>query len=78
MGGHATPQPIKVDIGTREIVGFGNNGEHNYMDDPHYPFPAIRFQEDTTGNIAVSKQQAIKISPLNTVILKFFKFTSYR
>ena len=55
MGGHGDgPQPIKVEIGTREVVGFGNNGEENYMDDIHYPFPAIRFQEDS-GAIVVSK-----------------------
>ena len=40
------PKPIKVDIGSREVVGFGINGEENYMDDVHYPFPAIRFQEN--------------------------------
>ena len=54
MGGHGDgPQPIKVQIGTREVVGYGNNGEESYMDDLHYPFPAIRFQEDSTGSIKV-------------------------
>jgi hypothetical protein len=39
--------PLKVDIGKREIVGFGVNGDENYIDDVHFPFPAIRFNEDT-------------------------------
>ena len=45
--------PIKVDIGKREVVGFGATGEENYIDNVHYPFPAIRFQEDT-AEVAVS------------------------
>merc|ERR1711976_1096961 len=49
MGGGGIPDdlPIKVDIGKREIVGFGYNGEESYLDDVSYPFPAIRFKEDT-------------------------------
>merc|ERR1712241_1663046 len=49
MGGGGIPDdlPIKVDIGKREIVGFGYNGEESYLDDVSYPFPAIRFREDT-------------------------------
>lgn len=53
------PKPIKVDIGTREIVGFGSNGENNYTDDVMYPFPAIRFQEDSTGGIAVKNEKSL-------------------
>ena len=45
--------PIKVDIGTREVVGFGVTGDATYIDDWHYPFPAIRFKEDK-GEIIVS------------------------
>jgi hypothetical protein len=26
-----------------QIVGYGYNGEENYIDDVHAPFPAIRF-----------------------------------
>ena len=37
----------QVDIGKREVVGFGYNGEESYIDDVMYPFPAIRFKEDT-------------------------------
>merc|ERR1712001_285246 len=49
MGGGGIPDdlPIKVDIGKREVVGFGYNGEESYIDDVMYPFPAIRFKEDT-------------------------------
>jgi len=48
-GGNLIPDelPIKVDIGKREVVGFGYNGEESYIDDILYPFPAIRFKEET-------------------------------
>jgi len=48
-GGSLIPDelPIKVDIGKREVVGFGYNGEESYIDDVMFPFPAIRFKEDT-------------------------------
>ena len=36
----------QVDIGTREIVGYGANGEVTYIDSVMAPFPAIR---STTG-----------------------------
>jgi len=54
--GHQSPEewPVKLDIGKREVVGFGNCGEENYFDDVHYPFPAIRFKEDK-GEIVVSQ-----------------------
>ena len=32
----------QVDIGTREIVGYGANGEVTYIDSVMAPFPAIR------------------------------------
>merc|ERR1712179_432551 len=34
-------------IGNREVVGFGYNGDHNYVDRVDYPMPAIRFKENT-------------------------------
>ncbi|KAK3589087.1 hypothetical protein CHS0354_017424 [Potamilus streckersoni] len=34
-------------IGKREIVGYGYNGLPNYMDRADFPFPAIRFREET-------------------------------
>lgn len=53
MGGHAEELPIKLDIGKREVVGFGMNGEEAYHDDVRFPYPAIRFREDN-AQIAVS------------------------
>ena len=32
----------KVDIGAREVVGYGANGEVTYIDSVMAPFPAIR------------------------------------
>lgn len=34
-------------IGNRDWVGFGTNGSANYKDDAHFPFPAVRFKENT-------------------------------
>ena len=34
-------------IGCRDIVGHGVNGSANYRDDAHFPFPAVRFKENT-------------------------------
>ena len=36
-------------IGSREIVGYGYNGQANYMDRPDCPMPAIRFREDSAS-----------------------------
>eukprot|EP00088_Acartia_fossae_P051763 TRINITY_DN581_c0_g1_i1.p2 TRINITY_DN581_c0_g1~~TRINITY_DN581_c0_g1_i1.p2 ORF type:complete len:185 (-),score=58.93 TRINITY_DN581_c0_g1_i1:261-815(-) len=56
-GSAGPPIPVqKVDIGKREIVGFGTNGEATYMDDVMCPFPAIRFKEDT-GEIVALRQK---------------------
>ena len=39
----SVPLPLtKVDIGKREVVGFGGNGEATYIDSVMHPFPAIR------------------------------------
>jgi len=46
-GGELEDLPIKTKIGTREVVGYGMNGEEIYVDNVHYPFPSIRFKEDT-------------------------------
>ena len=58
MGSHSVEelQPIKVDIGKREIVGYGQSGEETYFDDMASPFPAIRFKEDV-GEVAVSLRE---------------------
>lgn len=34
-------------IGSREVVGYGWNGEPIYQDRVDYPMPAIRFKEST-------------------------------
>ena len=34
-------------IGSREIVGYGINGEPSYHDAPDYPMSAVRWSEDT-------------------------------
>merc|ERR1712055_720248 len=34
-------------IGNREVVGFGYNGDKNYVDRIDFPMPAIRFKENT-------------------------------
>ena len=45
-GSAGPPIPVqKVNIGKREIVGFGVNGEANYIDSVMSPFPAIRYQQ---------------------------------
>ena len=64
MGGGGIPDdlPIKVDIGKREVVGFGYNGEESYIDDVMYPFPAIRFKEDT-AEISVRNCQCLSLFP---------------
>lgn len=56
-GGEYQPYPIKTDIGKREIVGFGYNGEENYIDSVHGPFPAIRFKEDTPEILKLKEKE---------------------
>lgn len=52
----AAEQALHKDkIGTREIVGFGWNGLPAYADRVSFPFPAIRWREDTPE---------IKVNPL--------------
>ena len=40
--GHHCGLVAQVDIGSREIVGYGANGEVTYIDSVMAPFPAIR------------------------------------
>merc|ERR1711909_256756 len=58
MGGHVgVPLPqTKEDIGKREVVGFGGNGEATYIDSVMAPFPAIMFKEDA-GEIAALREE---------------------
>merc|ERR1739838_1055024 len=55
-GGEKVHVPIGLGIGKREVVGYGNCGQENYVDHVHYPFPAIRFKEDT-GEIAKLREK---------------------
>ncbi|CAB0004170.1 unnamed protein product [Nesidiocoris tenuis] len=34
-------------IGAREVVGFGFNGQPNYMDRIDFPLPAVRWRPET-------------------------------
>nr|XP_049701552.1 cytochrome c oxidase subunit 4 isoform 1, mitochondrial-like [Helicoverpa armigera] len=44
-------------IGNRDWVGFGINGSANYKDDAHFPFPAIRFKENTRDICALREKE---------------------
>lgn len=39
---------IRGVIGKREIVGFGFNGQPNYVDRPDFPMTAVRWKEPTS------------------------------
>jgi len=56
-GGELEDLPIKTKIGTREVVGYGMNGEEIYVDNVHYPFPSIRFKEDTPQIIKLKEKE---------------------
>jgi len=43
-------------IGNREVVGFGYNGDPNYVDRVDFPFPAIRFKENTPDIQALNEK----------------------
>ncbi|KAH9280799.1 BolA-like protein 3 [Echinococcus granulosus] len=44
-------------IGNREIVGFGRNGNPQYLDDPRFPYPSIRFRENDDVFEALRKKE---------------------
>ena len=56
-GGEYQPLPIKCEIGKREVVGFGMNGEETYIDNWAFPFPAIRFKEDTDDILKLREKE---------------------
>lgn len=43
-------------IGKREIVGYGFNGEANYVDRADFPMPAVRFRENV-GEVAALREK---------------------
>jgi len=50
--------PVQCGIGSREVVGFGLNGQEMYQETMHAPFPAIRFKEETP-EIATIRQKEL-------------------
>ncbi|XP_045524668.1 cytochrome c oxidase subunit 4 isoform 1, mitochondrial-like isoform X3 [Pieris brassicae] len=44
-------------IGNRDWVGHGVNGMANYKDDAHFPFPAVRFKENTRDICALRDRE---------------------
>ncbi|CAH0718021.1 unnamed protein product, partial [Brenthis ino] len=44
-------------IGCRDVVGHGINGSANYQDDAHFPFPAVRFKENTRDICALREKE---------------------
>nr|BAN21435.1 cytochrome c oxidase subunit iv [Riptortus pedestris] len=44
-------------IGAREIVGFGLNGQPNYVDRVDFPLPAIRFRPETPDIKALREKE---------------------
>merc|ERR1712059_84381 len=46
-----------VNMGAREVVGYGMNGEITYVDNTMSPFPAIRFQEDKGEIVALRAKE---------------------
>ena len=44
-------------IGSREIVGYGFNGEPSYADRSDFPMPAIRWKEPTPDIIALREKE---------------------
>jgi len=56
-GAEVQKLPIKTEIGTREVVGYGMNGEEIYIDHVAFPFPAIRFKEDTPEILKLKEKE---------------------
>ncbi|GLV39692.1 Cytochrome c oxidase subunit 4 [Carabus blaptoides fortunei] len=44
-------------IGEREIVGHGINSQPYYLDNPSFPFPAIRYKEPTPEILALREKE---------------------
>ncbi|KAI8433041.1 hypothetical protein MSG28_013904 [Choristoneura fumiferana] len=44
-------------IGNRDVVGYGVNGSANYRDDAHFPFPSVRFKENTKDICALRQKE---------------------
>lgn len=44
-------------IGNRDVVGFGYNGNKNYVDRTDFPMPAVRFKENTPDVMALREKE---------------------
>ena len=44
-------------LGNREIVGYGMNGNPNYIDSVDFPAPAVRFRENTKEILALREKE---------------------
>jgi len=44
-------------IGNRDIVGYGWNGYPSYMDRTEFPFPAVRFKENSADVLALRTKE---------------------
>ena len=44
-------------IGNRDVVGFGWNNRPQYADRPEYPYPAIRYGENSTALAALREKE---------------------
>lgn len=52
-------------IGNRDVVGYGWNGQTAYVDRLDYPFPPIRFKENTP-DVLVSVEQLANLDSSRT------------
>ncbi|CAG9860169.1 unnamed protein product [Phyllotreta striolata] len=48
---------VRTLIGKREIVGYGFNGEPNYVDRSDFPLPAIRWKEPNADILALREKE---------------------
>ena len=60
-------------IGNRDVVGYGWNGSGSYMDRPEFPFPGIRFKENTSDIVALRAKEQGDWKNLTTEDIKTCK-----
>jgi len=56
-------------IGSREVVGYGINGEYTYIDHIAFPFSAVRFKESTPEVIVSFELKSLKRIYLDALVL---------
>ncbi|XP_065171353.1 cytochrome c oxidase subunit 4 isoform 1, mitochondrial-like [Atheta coriaria] len=78
-GAHgAVVDPKKVAIGSREVVGFGFNGQPNYVDRADFPMPALRWKEPTSDIKALREKEKGDWSKLSIEEKKALYRASFR